>query len=143
MKTNIEKFIKEHNHICYCEAVIYPDGDVEYCIPSHQEKLIEISGKSKEELMKEIPMAAAVNEWLSDKYNITLLWYNYIILPRNYSEQQIKSIQKLMKASVLYNNITAIITDEVDRSISAEYAITHGRQCMFISDKEAKIIDEE
>ena len=143
MKTNVENFIKNHNHICYCEAVIYPDGDVEYCIPSHQEKLIEISGKSKEELMKEIPNIASIYEWLADKYNIAVLWYDYIVLPRNYSEQQIKSIQKLMKASILRNNITAVITDEVDRSISVEYAMTHCRQRMFISDKEVKIIDEE
>ena len=29
------EFIAQHTGICYCEAVIAPDGSIEYAIPGH------------------------------------------------------------------------------------------------------------
>ena len=44
-KFDIEKHAKTFPH--YLEVVIFPDGKVEYAVPSHQEKLISIARKKK------------------------------------------------------------------------------------------------
>ena len=54
-----QEFIAQHKHKNYCEIVISPTGDIEYATPSHLYKIIAISGKSKEELKRIIPMRAA------------------------------------------------------------------------------------
>ena len=54
---NLEKHLE--TFVDYFEAIILPDGRVEYAIPSHQEKLISIgmqkSGKSREEYLNSVP----------------------------------------------------------------------------------------
>lgn len=54
---DIEKHLK--TFVDYFEAIILPDGKVEYAIPSHQEKLIKIgmkkSGKSRQEYLDSVP----------------------------------------------------------------------------------------
>lgn len=31
----VYEFIKQHNYINYCEAVVFENGDVDYVLPSH------------------------------------------------------------------------------------------------------------
>ncbi len=54
---DIEKHLE--TFVDYFEAVILPDGKVEYAIPSHQEKLIKIgmkkSGKNRQEYLDSVP----------------------------------------------------------------------------------------
>lgn len=80
-KINIEDFIKEHKHICYCEAIIYPDGDITYAVPSHQQALIKITGKTMEELWNIAPLTASPNEWLIDYTKCIAVWYNGFKMP--------------------------------------------------------------
>ena len=44
-------FADQHKHIRYCDAVVHPDGRVEYSVPSHLDTLMRIGNLT----MKDIP----------------------------------------------------------------------------------------
>lgn len=102
-KIQIEKFIQHHkqNFINYCEVVIYPDGDVEYCIPSHQETLIRITGISKEILWKELFYCGDVIKQLCNKTGCMSVWFNGFIAPDNITNEQLESLKKLKDAECI------------------------------------------
>lgn len=119
---NINDYIDQHNDICYCEAIIYPDGTIEDCIPSHQLKLIEITNKKnninnpydKNLLLNIIPLEADVNNWLICYNNVVALWYNFCFY-NIMNDKQKYSIQKLINNNILSNNYRCIYTDEKRR----------------------------
>lgn len=84
MKQGIEDYdcrckfdLEKHKakYINYLEIVILEDGTVEYAVPSHQLKLMDIAmkklGKTREEIGDMCPKEfyAAFNEWLCDITN--------------------------------------------------------------------------
>lgn len=95
-KINIEDFIKEHKHICYCEAIIYPDGDITYAVPSHQQALIKITGKTIDGLWDIIPQTASPNKWLIDYTKCIAVWYNGFKMPDGselyYKEEELTGV---------------------------------------------------
>lgn len=95
-KINIDKFIKEHKHLYYCEAIIYPNGDITYAVPSHQEALISITGKDRSYLMDIMPISAAPTQWLIDYTGCISVWYEGFMMPNGselfYREEEIKQI---------------------------------------------------
>ena len=117
MSTNIdvEQFIEEHNrqYVNYFEAVILPDGHIEYSIPSHTYKLemlwgvpleeIYDGGDSYEALMKQIPMWASPISWLCNNLNIVVCWYNQSMFPFNYTKEQVKTFNRLVECKCVHN----------------------------------------
>ena len=73
-KTNIDDFIKTHNHINYCEAIIYPDGDITYAVPSHQMALLNIMSLPIEDAGHLIPLEASPVHWLIDQSRCISVW---------------------------------------------------------------------
>lgn len=51
-KFDVDEHIK--NYPFYTEIVIFPDGHVEYAIPSHQEKLCQVLSKMKNWTRQEV-----------------------------------------------------------------------------------------
>lgn len=102
----VEDFIKQHNHINYCEAIIYPNGQIDYSIPSHQQKLIEVSKLSIDKLMEVMPLEAAPNEWLVDYTGCAITWYEFGFMPEKLTSSQIKTIQMLIKNGILSESFT-------------------------------------
>lgn len=103
---NIEEFIKQHKYINYCEAVISPTGDIEYAIPGHTYKLIDIAKEPKEQLEKMMPIQAAPMYWLIEHTGYASIWYNFAILPWNYTKEQMDALQKLCDNNILQNSIS-------------------------------------
>lgn len=95
-KINIEDFIKKHTHIYYCEAIIYPDGDITYAVPSHQQALMKITGKTMDELWDIIPQTASPYEWLIDYTKCIAVWYDGFKIPTGselyYREEELAGI---------------------------------------------------
>ena len=108
---DINEYINNHKQINYCEAIIFKDGSIEDCIPSHQQKLIKISKESEEELMNLIPIDAGPNEWLICHNNVIALWYDFCIY-NTISEQQMNSLKLLIKAKILKNPYKCFFTFE-------------------------------
>lgn len=94
------EFCKQHTYINYCEAIIFPDGTIEYATPSHQQKLISISGKSMDELMSIMPIWAAPNEWLVEYLNCIAVWYDYYIYS-NINTKQKHTLDMLKKHNII------------------------------------------
>ena len=108
----LDEFIAQHKHKNYCEIVISPDGDIEYAIPSHLYKLITLSKESKDKLDKMMPNRAAPLNWLCEHTKYAVCWYNYFILPKDYTNIQVSIIKTLSDTGIMSNDINGIITME-------------------------------
>ena len=106
------EFIAQHTGICYCEAVIAPDGSIEYAIPGHVYKLIDVARESRDELDRMMPMRAAPLHWLIEQTGYGAVWYDQFILPRHYTDEQIQALQELCNAGIIADGSTGIISVE-------------------------------
>lgn len=100
-----KEFIAQHKHKNYCEIVISPTGDIEYAIPSHLYKMMAITGKDKNELDEMIPEKAAPLPWLVEYTGYGAVWYDYVMLPKQYTCEQISTLVDLMSCGVMVNYI--------------------------------------
>lgn len=107
-----QEFIAQHKYKNYCEIVISPTGDIEYAIPSHQYKMMAVSGKSREELNQIIPRRAAPLHWLIEYTGYGVCWYSCFLLSVNYTKRQIAVIRRLMRAGIMAPVITGSLTQE-------------------------------
>ena len=111
---NINNYINQHIEkgiINYCEAIIFPDGSIEDCIPSHQRKLISISKESYDELLKMIPIDASPNNWLICHNNVIALWYESCVY-NTMTDKQKESLQLLIDNGILQDNYICYRTFE-------------------------------
>jgi hypothetical protein len=122
----VEDYIKQHNHIAYCEALIFPNGEIIDARPSHTEALIKevihSYSLSREQLSEMIPDNASPLHWIIDKFNYGCIWYNSAIVSVDHTETILNTIQKLINANVLQNVFRVEETDEYRRCkiLSAE-----------------------
>lgn len=108
----INEFVAQHNHKCYCEIVIAPNGDVEYAEPSHLYKLMALTGKSRKELNEMIPRRAAPLDWLVEYLGYGVVWYETFLLPWEYTEDQLLTLKILMLHGIIRPHIIGAITQE-------------------------------
>jgi len=96
-KMKIDEFIKYHNenYINYCEVLIHPDGDISYAIPSHQEKLINLTCYEREVLFDILDIWCDVMLELVNMTGCISVWYNTYINPKKITKEQINSLNKL------------------------------------------------
>ncbi len=93
---------KTHNEtfICYCEVIILPDGTIEYAIPSHQEKLIEVYARNNNLTIDEVKDKFANDIDFFDKLmketRLVLVWYEYEQHFTELTDEQKKSLQLLI-----------------------------------------------
>ena len=120
MKTSgidINKFIENHNHINYCEAIIYPNGTIEYAVPSHTYKLCDIYDNTKKpmEIELEIPMSHSPIDWLFAKCNCIGVWFDFFRLNARFqrmTEEQKDSLRALNNSEVTnIKNLEQAIND--------------------------------
>lgn len=108
---NIHEFIEQHPYINYCEAVIFPNGDIEYATPSHIYKLVSITGKTQEEINNEMPMKAVPLEYLVEYTKCISVWYNSFIY-NDITDVQKVSLQLLVDHDIIANGIIGEYTNE-------------------------------
>lgn len=122
---DIQEWIDSHNkqYTNYCEAIILPNGSITYAIPSHQIRLRELKGvpynplsnkRSKEEiaLLKEIPFEADVCEWLCEDLKTISVWYNWCVIPINYTESSLTTLIELIKHGCVRKDLDINISIE-------------------------------
>jgi hypothetical protein len=97
-----EDFVKNHNHINYCEAIIHPSGEIEYARPSHVQSLIRISGHTSDELYKmmERSMMSPL-DFLLDMTKCVCVWYDFYQAPKEITKKQKETLFFLMKNKVM------------------------------------------
>lgn len=103
----IDKFIEHHNNnfVNYCEVVILANGDVQYCIPSHQETLIRLSNIPRDKLWNEIYGISDVLLELCNKAKCIAVWFDFYVRPDNVTIEQLNSLKKLNDAGCINVNI--------------------------------------
>ena len=106
MKDSIDLFIENHNktYVYYFEAIILPNGLIEYSVPSHSYKLEMLwgvpedelygGGPKKDELRRTMPLTASPIHWLCNKVNCVVCWYNQVIFPFNYTDEQVNTFNR-------------------------------------------------
>ena len=106
-KLGIEDYIKQHKHINYCECVIHPDGKIEDARPSHQEKLIEITGIGRDEIWKIIQPTDDALEWLLNKTGCVAVWYNFSKVPSNkpITGEQAYAMRRLLETGTIITKV--------------------------------------
>lgn len=115
----VKEYIEQHNYISYCEAIIFPNGEVIDARPSHTEALIKQVmcdySLCRKELAKMIPDNASPLHWMIDKFNYGCIWYDSAIVSVSCTEAILNTIQELINADVLRNVIQVYKTDEYRR----------------------------
>lgn len=96
-KQPIDYFIENHNYINYCEAIIHRDGEVEYAIPSHIEKLIKITGEYREIIYEKMPVTASPILWLVEYTGCIAVYTDFYYKPEKCTIKQALSLMKLIK----------------------------------------------
>lgn len=99
-KITCDEFIKNHNHINYCEAIIYVDGDITWAVPSHVNALSKIIGLSQEELNSKIPITESPIHWLIEKTGCISIWYDSWIY-YEINEAQRHTLKKLYNSKII------------------------------------------
>ena len=139
----VEEYIKQHNHTAYCEAIIFPNGEIIDARPSHTEALIRQVmcdySLCREEIAKMMPDNASPLHWIIDKFNYGCVWYNSAIVSVNHTEAILNTIQELINADILQNVIRLDKTDEYKRceilsskEINEELLLSLERQTIFL-----------
>lgn len=107
-KIPIDEFLKHHtkNFIQYCEIVIHPDGDIEYCIPSHQQKLIELTGLTADTLWNKIDMMSDVMIELCNMTNCVSVWFDLYINPKNVTKKQLSTLKSLKNSNCINSKLS-------------------------------------
>jgi len=102
---NLTEHLKRY--VNYTEVVIFPDGHIEYAIPSHQEKLISIlcniEHKSRQQVIDETPPEYYF-DWLNYLLNKTgciSVWFDFIIIPKQMTDAQNDTIINLIQAGAV------------------------------------------
>jgi len=94
-------------YVNYLEVIVFPDGHVEYAVPSHQEFLINVCCKkyniSRDQLNKLCPKEyyCDFTQWLCNESGCVSLWNNYLIRPEYITDEQ-RNTLKLLKKEKLY-----------------------------------------
>lgn len=103
--------IEQHkqNFVDYLEVVVFPDGHIEYAVPSHQEKLIAVCmeelGITRDELNKRCPKEYYFDfmTWLCNVSHCVSVWNEYIITSDTVplTIEQREALQELIKCGLL------------------------------------------
>lgn len=89
----------KEKYIDYLEVIILEDGIVEYAVPSHQMKLLEIAmkklGKNQEEILEMCPKEryGDFNEWICEISDCLCVWHWFHMGKCN--QAQYETMQKL------------------------------------------------
>lgn len=109
----IKEFIEYHpyHHVNYCEIIIHSNGDISYCVPSHTEKLIKETGIERKKLYDLIPIYEDVLNWLITKTNCCAVWFQFGIIPNDYTKEQTDSLIQLKQHGCIAKNFRCMTVD--------------------------------
>lgn len=113
LKSKFDINIHKETFINYLEVVILEDGTIEYAVPSHQLKVINIITQSRNITHQQVSDLCPpefyfdYNTWLCSEAKAIMVWNDFYVGEPN--DVQIQTLLKLMQAG-LYNGKV-----EVDR----------------------------
>lgn len=102
LKMDVEQFIKQHNHINYCEAIIDKDGMVQNIKPNHVQTLIRETNLPEDLIWALMPITEIPVRWLVDFTGCVAVWFDMLLKPKDgiTPEQEI-AIQKMIESKII------------------------------------------
>lgn len=99
--------VHSKHFINYCEVIVLPNGEVEYAVPSHERKAIEIfkrefnlSDEDLNNLSKDLSI-----EYICEKCHLIMLWYAYAFTPIKITQEQVNTLNELISHKCISKNI--------------------------------------
>lgn len=111
----------KRNYVHYLEVVIKEDGTIEYAVPSHQHKLLEVAsrrlGVPKQKIVEDCPksMYADYTVYLCRISKCISVWENFIIYDE-INEKQIASLMLLRFHGLYCGNIPETVLQGVNHA---------------------------
>ena len=110
-KFNAEKH--KQTYINYLEIIMHKDGRIEYAVPSHQEKLIEIACEqehcTREELYAKCPpeMSFDVVEWLCRLTGCISIWTDHFVRhwSQTLTDAQYDKLKELKQLGIYHGDV--------------------------------------
>lgn len=105
---SIERHLERFRNT-YLEAILFPDGHVEYAIPSHQEKLISILqkklGATRQDIYDRCPEVyyCAILDWLLKETGCVSLWTQFFVGDLNTAQKE--TVQALVNSGIYQQSV--------------------------------------
>lgn len=94
-----------HNHqgdeTDECECIIHPDGGVDEPLPSHINRLIEISGRDSAWLHAQMNKGMEPLFWLVEFTGCLAVWQTRVVSPSNPTQAQLDALEELRNGALL------------------------------------------
>ena len=89
------------NFICYCEVIVHPNGNIEYAVPSHERKLVEIYARvhniSVDDAMEILQRQDDPTEFAMHDTGCIYVWYDHLYNATNLTDKQHDALKMLLK----------------------------------------------
>ena len=95
MEFDVERH--KRTFIAYLEVIIDSDGNIIYAIPSHQQLLIAMTGKTVQQLEEEIPLECMFDAtaWLCKQVGCIAVWYDkYVGEPNDIQKETLGMLKR-------------------------------------------------
>ena len=101
--------------IHYCEAILWPDGKVEYAIPSHDEALIKAYANkyniTRDDVIEKFRDNFDWYEQMMRDTGIVQIWYDRLYNCTNLTHEQLDALETLLKYNCISASCMSYITN--------------------------------
>lgn len=84
-----------------CECIILPDGSVEEPVPSHINRLIELSGKDSAWLHAQMDKGMEPLFWMVQYTGCMSVWQTRVVSPAEPTQEQLEALEELQDGAML------------------------------------------
>lgn len=84
-----------------CECIILPDGSVEEPVPSHINRLIELSGKDSAWLHAQMDKGMEPLFWMVQYTGCMSVWETRVVSPAEPTQKQAEALEELQDGAML------------------------------------------
>lgn len=84
-----------------CECIILPDGSVEEPVPSHINRLIELSGKDSAWLHAQMEKGMEPLFWMVQYTGCLSVWQTRVVSPDEPTREQMEALEELQDGAML------------------------------------------
>lgn len=114
---SVVKYIEEHkDDYEYTEAIIAPNGQIQYAKIGHQNELAKIANVPYNTLWDMVPLNANAISWLVEYTGYISVWPDFAYLPLVYTKEQIQTLSVLQRANLIKKKYTLYINYELNNS---------------------------
>lgn len=125
---SVVKYIEEHkDDYDYTEAIIAPNGQIQYAKIGHANELGMQSNIPFDVLYHILPMDASPASWLVDYTGCISVWPDFAYLPPVYTKEQIQTLSVLQRSKLIKKKYTLYINYEMHNAkIREDFHAGHG-----------------